>query len=132
MVDKERAYVGKDEWKDTGILWRIRYVATVHEDILATTMTMKVCENQQITLLDKVMNHLLCVVDSGMQYFRWRLPSTIQIASSQRTSIISINYAIWIQHWNNFEYKVLAKNFSLRYISTSEEVQGTFHHPGTN
>jgi len=66
MVYKERAYVGEDEGKDTGVLWRIWYVAAIHEYILAPTMTMEVSENQHFALLDKIMNHLLCVVDSGV------------------------------------------------------------------
>ena len=53
------------------------YVATVHKDVLATTVPMKVSEDQELTLFDKVMDHLLSVVDRWVEHFRWRLPSAI-------------------------------------------------------
>lgn len=77
MVDEERADVRQDEGEDARVLWRMWYVATVHKDVLASTVPMKVSEDQELTLFHKVMDHLFGVVDRWVEHFRWRLPSAI-------------------------------------------------------
>ena len=83
MVDKERADVRQNEWENASVLRRGWHITAVHEDVLASTMTMEVGEDEQLSLLREVMDHLLGVVDGRMQYFRWRLPSSIQITTCQ-------------------------------------------------
>ena len=46
VVDEERADVRQDERKNARVFRRMWYVATVHKDVLAATMPMKVSENQ--------------------------------------------------------------------------------------
>lgn len=77
MVDEERTDVRQDERKDARVLRRMWYVAAVHKDVLASTVPMKVSEDQELPFLDKVMDHLLGVVDRWVEHFRWRLPSAI-------------------------------------------------------
>ena len=83
MVNEEWAYVGQDEGEDASILWRAGYVAAIHEDILAATVSMEVSEDQHLSLLDKVVDHLLRMVDCRMQHFGRGLPSSIEITASQ-------------------------------------------------
>ena len=89
------------------------YVATVHKDVLASTMAVKVSEDQELTLFYKVVNHLLGVVNRWVEHFRWRLPSAIQITSCERAAIIAIDDTVRVQHGNNFENKVLSKDLRL-------------------
>ena len=83
MVDKERTDVRQNEWENASVLWGRWHITTVHENVLASTVTMEVCENEQFSLFREVMYHLLGVVDGRMQDFRWRLPSSIQITTCQ-------------------------------------------------
>lgn len=91
---------------------------------------MKVSKDEQFSLLDKVVDHLLGVIDRGVEHFRWGLPSPIQIAPSQRASVVPVNDAVWVQHRDHLENKVLSKNLSLGNVSARKVVQGSFHHPG--
>ena len=96
VVDEEGADIAVDEWKDSSVFRGVRHVTAVHENVLATTVTMEVSEHEHVTLLDEIMNHLLCVVNGGMQNFRGRFPATIQIAASQRAAIVAVNDAVWV------------------------------------
>ena len=69
MVNEKRADVGQDERKNARVFRRMWYVATVHKDVLASTMPMKVSEDQELPFLDKVMDHLLGVVDRWVEHF---------------------------------------------------------------
>ena len=43
----------------------------------------------------------------------WSDPSSIEIKSEEGASVVSILHSVWIEHWNDFEDKVLSKRFSL-------------------
>jgi hypothetical protein len=42
-----------------------------------------------------------------VQGFTRCLPSSIQVTTSQRAPVVSIYYAIWIQHWNYFKHEII-------------------------
>lgn len=90
---------------------------------------MKITENSDFSLLTKIGDHLLRVVDCGMQDFGRLFPSSIQITPSQWASIITVDDAIWVQHWHNFENEILPQDFRLHICWICQEVQCALHHP---
>lgn len=91
---------------------------------------MEVSKDEQLSLLYEVVDHLLGVVDRGVQHFRRGFPSSIQIAPGQRATIVSINDTVWVQHRDDFENKVLSKNLGFWNVRAREKVQCSLHHPG--
>ena len=67
-----------------------------------------------------------------MQHFAWSLPSSVKITSCQRTSIVAIDNAIWIEHGYHFEDKVLSQKSSLMIVWISQKGEHSSHHPGSN
>ena len=78
------------------------------------------------------MDQLLGVVDGWMENFGGCFPSTIQVTARQRAPIVAIDDAVWVQHWNNFEDKVLPQQLRLYRVRRSKEVESSFHHPRAN
>ena len=90
---------------------------------------MEIREDHHFTLLDKIVDHLLCVIDRRVEHFGWRLPSSVQIAASQRAPVVTVDNTVWIQHGEHFKDKVLSENFSLRIVCARQKVNHTLHHP---
>jgi len=67
IVNEERADVGENKGEKPCVFWRRRVVASIHENVLASTVPVEVTENCELPLLRKVVNHLLRVVDCGVQ-----------------------------------------------------------------
>ena len=84
-------------------------VISVHENVLFTAMTVKITKYGQLSLFGKLNYHLLGVVDCWMQSFARCFPSPIEVTASQRTSVISVNHAIWVKHGDYLKYKILSQ-----------------------
>lgn len=69
-------------------------------------------------------------VDRRVQQPMRRLPPAVEIASGQRTSIVAVDDAIWIQHGQHLEDEVFAKHLGLLVLDVRQEVQHAAHHPG--
>ena len=82
VVYEEGAQVAVDEWEDAGVLRRVRIVASIHENVFASTMAMEISEDEHLSLFDEVVDHLLRVVDCGMQDSRWSFPASVEITAS--------------------------------------------------
>ena len=131
VVDEKGTEIWKDKWEDSRVFgWR-GYIASIHENVFPTTVSMEIAEDRQLSLFGKVMNHLLSMVDSWMQHFWRSLPSSVQITSCQRASVVSIDHAIWIEHWDHFEHKILSQQLCFRRCRIAQEVESSSHHPGT-
>ena len=113
VVYKEWADLGHDEWKEPGFFGLIWDVTSVHEDVLSPAVTMEITKYLEFSFLRELMTELLGSRDCRVQYLAGSLPSPIKIATSQRTSIISIDHAIRIQHRNDLKHKVLPQIFGL-------------------
>lgn len=48
------------------------------------------------------------MVNCGVEDFAWSLPSAVEVASSQGTSVVAVNDSVWIEHGNYFEHEVLS------------------------
>ena len=90
---------------------------------------MQVAEEDQLSLLMHRMYHFLDVVDDWMKHLGWHLPSTVEVAACQRTSIVTIDNSIRIEHRYDLEHEHVTKQLGLRIVGVSEEVEHSFHHP---
>ena len=75
---------------------------------------MNITEKLHFSFNMKHPNQLLRVINRRMKPLRRLRPSSVQIYSEQRTSIVSIDYPIRVQHRNNFENIPLSQPPSLR------------------
>ena len=131
VVDEKGTEIWKDKWEDSRVFgWR-GYIASIHENVFPTTVSMEIAEDRQLSLFCKVMDHLLSMVDSWMQHFWRSLPSSVQITSCQRASVVAIDHPIWIEHWDHFEHKILSQQLCFRRCRIAQEVKSSSHHPGT-
>lgn len=67
-----------------------------------------------------------------MQQLARPLPSSIQVTACQRASVVSIDHAIRIEHWHDFEHVVLPENFGFLGVRIDQEVESPLHHPRPN
>ena len=77
-------------------------------------MTMQVTVHEDLAFLVLLLDKLFGVVDGGVEEFGWIFPPPVQVTASQGATIIPVNHPIWIEHWDHFEYEVLAKEFRFR------------------
>ena len=89
---------------------------------------MQVTIEDDLSLLIKSSNQPLNSKVNGMKSLRCIFPATIQVLATQRASVISIDDAVWVQHWYNFEDEFLSEDSSLGSIA-HQELDKTFHHP---
>ena len=132
VVDEERVQVWKYKREYTGVLWWRGYVASIHENVLAPTVTVEVTKDWKLPLFGEGMYHLLCVVDRRVQHFGGSLPPSIQVTTSQRAPVISIDNAVGVQHRNNLKHIILPQKLCLWGSCVTQEVQSSSHHPRTD
>ncbi len=58
--------------------------------------------------------------------FQWYL--TVQIAARKRTTVVAVDYTVWIQHGNDFKHKIIPKDLGVQ-AGSNEIVDDAFHHP---
>ena len=73
-------------------------------------MSMNVTNQEDFSIFLELFNHHFGMIYWWIQLLVRINPLPIEVDSSQITSCISINDAIWIQHWNDFENKVVTEN----------------------
>ena len=64
-----------------------------------------------------------------MQDLTWVLPPSVEIATCQTASIVTINDTVRVKHWNNLEHKLVSELNSSGII-TYQKVNDTLHHEG--
>ena len=82
-------------------------MTAVHENVLSATVSVEVAKDSELSLLGKIDDHLLRVVDRRVEDFARRFPPTIQITPSERAAIITVYHTVWVEHRDDFENKVL-------------------------
>lgn len=66
--------------------------------------------------LVEILDDLLSVVDSGMQVLGWLLPSAVEVDAEDARAIVSVDHAVWIEHWDHLHDKLIANFFGLRVV----------------
>ena len=90
---------------------------------------MHIAKQYYLTLSLYRFDKFFCCVYCWVQYFVWELPSTVQIAPCQRTSVVAVNYSVRVQHRDNFKDKVVSEQLSLLIGRISQEIYQATHHP---
>ena len=49
------------------------------------------------------------MIDSGMKDFGGRFPTTVEVTSSEGAPIITVDDAVWVEHWNDLEDEVFSE-----------------------
>ena len=57
----------------------------------------------------------------------WRYPLSIQIKSAETTAVVAHDDPVWVQHWNNLEYKIIAQVFG-SIVVRHQILQSPVHH----
>jgi hypothetical protein len=72
------------------------------------------------------------VVDGWMNRFTRGFPSSVKVTASKGTSVVAVDYAIRIEHWNDFKNEILSEYPGFFRIRISKKVNDTSHHPAAN
>ena len=90
---------------------------------------MQVAVKSKWALLGKLQDQFLGMIDCWVQNFTRVLPPSVEITTSQRTSIVAVDYTVRVQHWDNLEDELVSQLMRYR-IAADEEIYNSFHHPG--
>lgn len=93
---------------------------------------MQVTDQDDASLRMQLLNEFLCLINGRVESFRWMFPSTIQVATRQRATIIAIYDTVWIHHRHEFNNVLIPKHFCFTRIRISQELYGATHHPRAN
>jgi len=120
IVTKVIAKFAHDEWEDpcASPVWL--NVVSVHKYVFLSRMTMKVDKEAYLSFFLKFSAKSFECKDCRMDNFWRSFESTIQITSTQSTSVVPINNSIRIQHWHYFEDEVVSKYVSFWRTSSQE------------
>ena len=77
-------------------------------------MAVDVNKESHFSLHMEAVEMVLCVENSGMEIANGVLPSSVQVNSEKRASVMPENDSIWVDHWNNLEDQILSKLLSFR------------------
>lgn len=109
-------------------LW-LSLVIAKHENVTTGRMPVKVTIKEYITAFQRTLHHELRVVVDWVEFWRWADPLSIEVVAHERTSVVTDNNAVRIQHWHNLEDKSAAQELSMVVIA-NEKVYDTIHEPG--
>lgn len=100
---------------------------TINKRVSFHWMAMKITVQMNLILLKEVWNHLFQVINFWMKVFGRVLPTFIEVISRNVWSVVTMNYPIRVEHWDNFEDKVLTKFFCL-FISWQKKFNDAITH----
>ena len=89
-------------------------------------MTVDVTEEGNSSGVKSFDNHGPSGVDLGVVLIRRVLPLSVKIVSSNRAAVVANDDSIWIEHWDNFENKLVSELLSVRIIA-DKELNNSFH-----
>lgn len=98
------------------------HIATVHEDVLSTAVTVEVAKDLELAFLREVMAQLLRGVNGWVQDFARSLPTAVKIAACKRATVIAVDNTVRIEHGHDLEDEILAQVLGLDRARVNEEV----------
>ena len=102
-------YVGKES-----CFLRTRWViVSIHEDILASAMSVEITEQSERSLLRKLLPQSLHTIHLSVEQLRRILISSVEITASQRAAVVTMDHSIHIDHRHYFEHKALSQRHGL-------------------
>lgn len=79
-----------------------------------------------------VLDQLFAVVNCWLQRLGRELPAAVQVTAGQRTTVVSVNYAVGVEHRDDFEDKIFPQQAGFLIIRIRQKVQNASHHPAAN
>jgi hypothetical protein len=76
-INEKGIYRGEDKREQSRIFWGIWDITPVHEDVLATRVSMKITKHRQFPFFAELSDQLFSKVDGWVEYLAWSFPSTI-------------------------------------------------------
>jgi len=74
-------------------------------------MQIQVQEKRFSIMLNESLAELFGEVDSGVEGLARLDPFPVEVARSEGASIVSVDHAVWVQHWNYVYLKVVLQIF---------------------
>lgn len=105
----------------------IEFVA-IHEDVLPPGVPVEVAEEFNFSFFLEVSAHLLESTDRRMQNLAGDLIPPIEISPREGTSIVAIDDAIRVHHWDYLEHVEFTKHLSFLTLP-HQELHHSSHHP---
>ena len=93
-------------------------------------MTMDVTVEKNISAFKRFSHHHFSGAVFWELFHTWSNPLSIEISTTQRCPIITNNDTIWIEHRNDFEYKIISKVFGYFFVG-NKELQYSFNNEGS-
>ena len=132
LIAEIRVHFRKNEGEDSTLARILAIVAAIHEDVLFARVSMQVAKHDQSALLMDLLHQPLGVENGRVKGLVWSLPAAVQVATCQAASVIAVNDAVGVEHWDNFEYEVLSQHFGFNVIWVGQKGEDTAHHPGAD
>ena len=88
------SYLRHQEGEYSGSLRIFRMTITIEEHILSSAVAMEIAIKSQLSFVGHLRNELFSVVDSWVQHLTWILPSSVEVATGKRASVIAIDDSI--------------------------------------
>jgi len=116
------------EGEDPGGVRPVLEVVPVDKQILSTRVPVQIATEHHFSLLVELSYHPLHVPILRVQVLRRCLPAPIQVLSSERAPIVSVDDTVRIEHGNDFEDEVFAQGLRLGCVA-HQEIDHALHHP---
>ena len=101
-------------------------LAPINEQVFLPTVAVDVDEQMHIAALKGLADHVLHRMNLRRLLQTRILPLAVQIKPRKTASVIADNYAIWVQHWHDFEYKMVSESFGARFTAQNK-LEKAFH-----
>ena len=88
---------------------------------------MQIAKEEQLTLLLHLLDELLQVKYCWMLLGVGIHPDAIKVVSRKRTASVTINHAIRVHHWHDFDDEVVTEHTSTQ-TGTDQIIYYAFHH----
>lgn len=73
--------------------------------------------------------HLFNFPNLRKDSLHWSFPPSVEIGPGQRTSVVTVNYTVDVEHWDEFKVEFVTEDASLRCI-WRQIIDYTLHHKG--
>lgn len=89
---------------------------------------MHVAEHYNLVISVARLGKLLGIVYGGVEEFRRVLPATVKINSEHVASVVSVDDAIRVEHWDDLEDELLSKHLCIFVALLEKEVNDALAH----
>lgn len=89
----------------------------LHESVVLPGMSVEVHNHAQLDVLVELGNLFFGLPHLRVLELVLPDPLAVQVHASQTTSLVSIDDAIYVDHWDYFEHKIVPQQFSFKCVA---------------